>query len=269
MRYRDSTWSALAAAPVMLGGAAAGAADKPPLDKEALDQALAALRTYDWGSDRETVKAIDDAIVATSGNVAARKDLETRLADLLTADVPRGARDYIFRKLMIIGSAQSVPTLEYYLFVEDLAHMARYALERLPAPEAVQVMREQVTRFKGATKVGVIGSLGVRRDAASVPTLAAMLGDADKTVVRAALGALGKIGTPEAAKALTEFAKKAPDDLKLIAADASLVCAEQLLADGKKTEATLLYKSLSGEDQPKNIRLAAMQGLLSVAGKRD
>ncbi len=57
----------------------------------------------------------------------------------------------------------------------------------------------------------MIGSLGVRRDAASVPALAALLGDADKAVACAAACALGDIGTPEAAKALGESAKNAPE----------------------------------------------------------
>ena len=94
-----------------------------------------------------------------------------------------------------------------------------------------------------------------------------LLGDADKAVACAAACALGDIGTPEAAKALGECAKKRPKTVKPAVADASLVCAERLLADGKKAEATMVYKSLSGEDQPKQIRLAATRGLLSVAAE--
>ncbi len=60
--------------------------------------------------------------------------------------------------------------------------MARYALERIPAPEAAQAMRDALPQLSGKLKVGVIGSLGVRQDAASVPALAALLGDADPAV---------------------------------------------------------------------------------------
>ncbi len=80
--------------------------------------------------------------------------------------------------------------------------MARYALERMPAPEAAQALRDALPRLCGALKVGVIGSLGVRHDSASVPALVALLGDADKTVARAAAYALGDIGSLEAAQAL-------------------------------------------------------------------
>ena len=234
-----------------------------------LDQAFEALKTYDWGVDRKVLDPIDEAAVSTRNDPAARKDLESRLLAVLQSSAPRDAKDYVCRELRTMGTAASVPALEALLADAELSHMARYALERIQAREAVAVMREQMPKLKGSMKLGVIGSLGVRRDAGSVPALTTALGDADKAVVRAALGALGKIGNPEAAKSLGDFAKKAPDDVKPDVANAMLICAEHLLADGKKAEALLLYKSLSGADQPKNIRLAAQQGLLSVATKKD
>ena len=78
---------------------------------------------------------------------------------------------------------------------------------------------------------------------------------------------LGLMGTPEAGEALTEWQKKAPEGITGAIADASLTCAERLLADGKKAEAVLIYKLLSGEDQPKHVRLAATRGLLAAAGQ--
>jgi hypothetical protein len=41
-----------------------------------------------------------------------------------------------------------------------------------------------------------------------------------------------------------------------------LVCAERLLADGKRADALDLYGSLSAPDVPKPIRLAAMNGII-------
>jgi hypothetical protein len=45
-------------------------------------------------------------------------------------------------------------------------------------------------------------------------------------------------------------------------ADASLVCAERLLAEGKRDQALALYGSLSTPGVPKPVRLAAMQGII-------
>jgi len=234
-----------------------------------LDKVFEALKTYDWGTDRNLLNPVDDAVVATHGDAAARLALETRLAAVLKTGVSRDAKDFICRKLRTIGTAASVPALAELLPDKDNSHMARYALERIPAPEAAQAMRDALPKLSGALKVGVIGSLGARRDAASVSALSAALTDADVQVAGAAACALGDIGTSEAAKALVEFAAKSPDTVKPALADASLVCAERLLANGKKIEAMRVYKSLGGADQPKLVRLAATRGLLAVAGKKD
>ncbi len=232
-----------------------------------LDKAFEALKTYDWGTDRKKMDPIDDAVVATYGDAAARKALEKRLAAVLGSGALRSAKDYVCRTLKTMGTAESVPALAALLPDKDLSHMARYALERIPAPEAAAAMRSALPGLTGKLKAGVIGSLGVRRDEASVSAVAGALGDADAAVASAAACALGDIGTPEAAKALAQAAKGAPEGVKLAVADGCLVCAEQLLADGKKAEAVALYKSLGGEDQPKQVRLAATRGLLSAAGK--
>ncbi len=231
-----------------------------------LDQAFDALKTYDWGADRNVLKPINDAVVATHGNAAARRELETRLAAVLASDIPRDARDFVCRKLRVIGTSVSVPALARLLPQKDHSHMARYALESIPAPEAAQAMRDALPGLSGALQVGVIGSLGVRRDTASVAALAALLGDADAAVARAAAFALGDIRTPAAADALAA-ADPTSDEAKLAATDASLACAEALLADGKKVQALAVYKRFAGGDRPKHIRLAATRGMLACAGK--
>jgi len=269
MKPRDISRLASAAGPVVLGGAAAVAADQPQVDSTAVDTAFEALATYDWGTDRNTLDPIDDAVVATSGDAAARKGLETRLIAVLNSGASRSAKDYVCRTLKTIGTAESVPALAALLPDKDLSHMARYALERIPAPEAAAAMRDALPKLTSELKVGVVGSLGARRDAGSVAALAGLLGDADQAVASAAALALGTIGSPEAGKALAERVKKSPEGLKQPVADACLVCAETLLADGKKPEATALYQSLSGQNQAKHVRVAATRGLLAAAGKND
>jgi len=146
--------------------------------------------------------------------------------------------------------------------------MARYALERMECPEAAKAMRDQLPKATGLLKVGIINSLGVRRDAGSVGELIGVLNDSDDQVAAAACAALGAIGSPAAAKALTSFRAKAPEALRLPAADASLACAERLLADGETAEAMTIYKALATEDQPKHVRLAATRGMLAATSKK-
>lgn len=235
---------------------------------EKLDKAFDALKTYDWGTDRSVLKPIDEAIVASHNDLAAKKSLEMRLVAALKANVPHAAKDYICRQLSLVGSAGCVPAVAELLPDEKLSHMARYALERIPDEEAVAAMRDALPKTSGKVKVGIINSLGVRRDAKSTAALVALLGDQDGEIASAAAAALGAIGTPEAAKALTDFQAKAPEKLQLAAADACLLCAERLAAAGNKAEAMALYKLLTKSDI-KHVKLAATRGMLSLVGKKE
>ena len=235
---------------------------------EALDKAFEALSTYEWGSDRSALLVIDNAVAASHGDAAVAKSIESRLVERLTSKPSPAAQDYICRQLSLVGTAASVPALADLLPDEKLSHMARYALERIPDDAATAALRAALPKVDGNLKVGVIHSLGVRRDAASTESLSALLNDKNETIVAAAAAALGNIGTSEAARTLGDFQTKASESLKLAAADAYLVCAERLLADGKKLEAMAIYRSLAGSDQPQHIRLAATRGMLAVAQQK-
>ena len=61
----------------LAAGAVAMVADKAvaKMDSAAVDTALKTLKTYDWGADRKALNPIDEAIIATHGDAAARKAL--------------------------------------------------------------------------------------------------------------------------------------------------------------------------------------------------
>ena len=147
-------------------------------DAAALDTAFENLKTFNWGEDipkfHELLGAIEVAVPASHGDEAARKSLETRLAAVLGTGASRAAKDYVCRKLTIIGTAASVPALAALVPERELSHMARYALERIQAPEAAEALREALAKTSGAEKAGVAGSLGARRDAESVADLSSL-----------------------------------------------------------------------------------------------
>ena len=250
----------------LVSGAAAVATAQT--DSAAVDNAFNTLKTYDWGADRAALNPIDQAIIATHGDAAARKALEKRLVDTLAGGISRSAQDYVCRKLRVVGTAQSVPALAALLPAEETSHIARYALERIPDEKAVKALRDALPKVSRKLKPGMIGSLGKRRDTRSIEAISKLLGDSDIQVARAAAQALALIGTPAAAKELSKFAKKAPANMKMPAADARLICAEQLVADGKKSEAVALYQELQGDGQPAHVKVAAMKGLLAASTKK-
>jgi len=234
----------------------------------AVDKALETLKTYDWGSDLDALKPIDQAIIATHDDAAARKALEKKLVEALAGGISRSAQDYVCRKLRVVGTARSVEALAALLAAEETSHIARYALERIPNEKAARAMRDALPKVSKKLKPGIIGSLGVRRDKKSIKTFSELLGDSDIQVARAAAQSLGLIGTSAAARELGKFAKKASGNMKLPVADACLACAERLLADGEKSKAVALYNEFKGDDKPAHVRAAAMKGILTAATKK-
>ncbi len=242
----------------VLGGAATAA------DKAELDKAFAALPKYDWGQSRDPLNSIDNAVVESYGKAAAREDLEKRLAAVLKGDATRAAKQYVCRKLAIIGTAASVDALAPLLTDEKLSHMGRYALERMACPGAGKALRDAVGKLSGKLKIGMINSVGARGDAAAVKAMIPLLKDADKQVAVAAAAALGRIGAAEAAPWLADFLAKAPKELKTAAVDANLDFAQRLAKKGNTAEAGKIYDRLYAKDQPARVRRAALQGLAMV-----
>lgn len=237
-------------------------ADPAPLT---CDQAFEALKTYDRGSARATLAAIDDATLAAMKDPITCQGLEARLAAALTTAASPTAKEYICAKLALIGGPGSVPTLAGLLATPATSHAARNALQAMQCPEADKALRESLPNLSGLQKAGVVMSLGMRRDLASVRALARLLKDADVQVAAAAAGALGEIGTAKAAAALAAFESKAPAAVRAVLADARLICAERLLAAGEARKARKLYERLAKPRQPKHVQKAAELGLLHAA----
>jgi len=231
-----------------------------------LNSAIEALKTYDWGTDIAVLEPIDKAIQAGQGSPATRKELESRLAAVLNSNAPRAAKDFVCRKLALVGTSQSVPAFAGLLANEELSHMARYALERIPGPEAGKALRDAIPRTQGKSKIGVIYSVGLRRDSAAAARLATLLKAEAPDVAAAAARALGQIGNSAAAKALGGYRQSAPKEFQRAAADACLRCAERLAASGKRDEAVAMLRPLAMKEQPASVRRAAERAL--SAGER-
>jgi HEAT repeat protein len=226
-----------------------------------LDNALTALKTYDDGSARGVLMPIDEAVRASLNDPRARTELERQLVALLASAISRVAKEYLCGKLVLIGSAHSVPVLAALLADPPLRHAAVKALEAIPDSASIKALRQNLSKRPGSPALSVIDSLGTRRDAGSVATLSAMLAHPDAQVAGAATAALGKIGTVAAARALLSFLPKAPPSLLREVANACLACAESLLIRGQKVKAAELYQALVNASAPNHVRLAAQEGL--------
>jgi HEAT repeat protein len=237
------------------------------MNMQDLDQAFEALKTFDWGGDRNLLAPIEQAVVSAAKDAAARKDLEQKLLAALGGNLNRAGKDFIVRQLILVGSGASAAVLGKWLGSAEDAQLARFALERIPGSEVRQALIDALGTVTGDQLLGVISSLGARFEPESVPALARLLAGADEKVAIAAASALGDIRSADAAKALAAV-KPASGALRLAVTDARMSCAEGLLNAGKSAEALLIYKSLTGDDQPKHVKLGATRGVLACAGKK-
>ena len=184
------------------------------------------------------------------------------LIDVLKSDAAQKEKADACRQLAIVGTKEAVPALAALLADEKLSHMARYGLEPIPDPSVDAALRAALETLKGRQLAGVIGSIGVRRDAQAVAPLVRFLKDADPDVAKTAAKALGKIATPEAAAALKENLAVESASLRAAVANGCLGCAESLLAQGKRAEAAAIYDSVAKAELPKHFRIAAAQGAI-------
>ena len=182
---------------------------------------------------------------------------EAKLIAVLKSDAPPKDKADACRELARIGTKDSVAPLAALLGDEKMSHMARYALEPIPDPAVDSALRDAAMHLKGRPLIGVIGSIGVRRDAKAVDRLAALLKDKDTGVARAAARALGSVGTPVAVRSLEDALGEAPADEQLAIAEGLFRCAEALSDRDERGAAIAIYKRLDDATMPQRVRDAA------------
>lgn len=191
---------------------------------------------------------------------------EAELIAVLRSDASEADKALVCKKLAIKGSAAAVGDLAKLLSNERLASWARIPLEAIPGPEADAALRTAAGSLSGPLLVGVVNSIGVRRDAGATSLLEGRLGDADAEVAAAAAAALGKIGTPAAAAILAKQLTAAEPRLDHMA-QAAIVCAERLLAAGQAAEAAKLCDAVRMAKVSEQRQAEATRGLILARGK--
>jgi len=198
--------------------------------------------------------------------LAASEDVpnEAALIGVLKSDAGWQEKLAACRALRQIGTPQCIPALAALLPNEQLSHMARYALEPMPYPEAGQSLRDALVTAKGAPKTGIVISLGARRDAQAVPLLVPLLKDPDKDLACAAAGALGRIATPGAVTALLDSRRTVSDTVRPALAEGLLASGQRLVQDGNGVLAAPVFKELLASRWPMFVRVGAFRGLASA-----
>jgi HEAT repeat protein len=118
------------------------------------------------------------------------------VAILQDPDASVYARAKASQRLAVVGDRSAVPALSPMLTDPHLSHYARTALEPLPDASADDALRAALPKVKGNLLVGVINSIGHRRDAKAIGALEKLRHDSDVEVARAADAALARVRPP-------------------------------------------------------------------------
>lgn len=167
-------------------------------------------------------------------------------------------------RLAVVGDRSAVPAMAALLGDEKLSQYARFGLVPIPDASVDQALRAALPRLSGNLKIGVIDSIGQRKDERAVATLTALMNGSDAGEAAAAAAALGLISGRAATEALVAALMKTKDPLRTHVASACMVCAEGWLDRGDRQQAMALYERLAQVDVPKAVRLGAMQTIVGM-----
>lgn len=193
------------------------------------------------------------------GSIDAEND---RLVKILKSDAPLFDKTEACKRLGYIGNDRCIPELAKLLSDEKLSHFARYALQAIPGDASEKALRNALDEVKGRQLVGVINSVGLRNDKFAVKNLSQLLNNSDDEVACAAATAIGNIDSPQSAQVIMIVSKSAQGIRLAAIQDASLRCAERMVAGGKLDQARRLYEPLLAEKLPHQVRVAAALGML-------
>ena len=226
-----------------------------------IEALFAATATYEYGQSREPLVNLNEYLRFSAVSPKLQRQNEKRLLQILTSRTTLPGKQFVCEQLSLWGAKQAVPVLKKMLSDSTTAEMARFALERIADPAAGQALREALTKVSGKSRVGMINTLGARREAQSVPPLEKLATATDFLTAAAAIKALGTIGGAEAAKILARAQSQLSGDLQALAGDAYLKCADQFFAHGEKEKAAIIYAQLNSPKFTAPLRYAAMRGM--------
>lgn len=224
-----------------------------------IEKAVAAIRDYDYGRSRKALLAVEKLINDTHGNAELRAVVEKELIKLLESEGILACKQFVCKKLWIMGTDASVPTLATLLESENehLVEAACYTLSSNPSAKVNDVLRRALNKTESKALIAVINLLGERRDAGSVEAIAGLIASKDAAVSEAAIAALGKIAGEDATEALAGLCRSDDPERRTWANHASLQCAQELEKRGKLAAATEIYVWLAASGEPEQVRRGA------------
>lgn len=219
-----------------------------------------------WSTPAMFLAILLAGLPATLGS--AEPGEEQTLISLLQSNATPRQKDAACARLKRIGTDQAVPALAALLNDEALSHSARYALESMSSPAAGAALVKALPNSSGEVQVGIIQSLGSRRETSAMEVLIPLLGHKDSRIAEVSAWAIGRIGGSKAVPALFSALPAADGPARGAVLDALLACAELDLENGQAEIARGIFQRLYESPLPDEVRAAAFRGLVRSSGSQ-
>ena len=231
-----------------------------------LEESLAKVAAYEYGQDFKPLADVMEFVRATKASPELLPKVEERFVAFLNGKATPEGRKFVCEQLSVIGTKASIPVLAGLLIDPATSDMARYALERISAPEASEALRAGLAKMTGKERIGVINTLGQKRDSQAVALLVPLATNTDAPTAVAAVNALGRIGDASSLNALADLRKTATGALREPVLDAYVRCLDDMVTRGNKAHALAGYRELYSSKEPAMTKAAALRGIAALDG---
>ncbi len=229
------------------------------------------LKRYEFGRDRSAWNAMEVRI-RDSLNRERRNAEKQLLQVLLARDSTADARILACRGLRYVGTREGTQALIALLKDPRLGAEARLAMQEKDVPDIDAALREALPLVANELKIGVIDTLGRRRDVRAVPGIREILvAIRDQSVQEAGIRALGQIGGKEAIDVLSAY-EAGSQRLRRVRALAQVAAASRgvTMGLGDREAALKILNDLVTSDNTPVVRVGALYELAKAEeSKRD
>ena len=234
--------------------------------KESILKTIESVQVSGYGQGYKHQHELERLINESHKDSDMRTFLEDQILSALQSEnTTLAAKNFFCLKLAYSGSEASIPILGQLLLDNTTTEIACNALKTNPSSKVDGYLRHALIKLKGTSRFAVIKLLGDRRDEKAVVSLVgtSVFGD-DLMVSKAAVSALGQIGSSYSAKVISNFRANNPTFMKFDFADAYLQSAYMLKKDGDIDNAVAIFKELSQSCEPSVVQRGARHNLLDL-----
>jgi len=241
----------------------AGAASAE-VDRIALNEALKALHSYEFGGSVASLRAIENAATSAGSDKAVRQDLDVGLRKVIeNADATKDAKRFACRQLTLVASGATFEALVPLLRDPELAAHAVRVFEASPDVLAEAILGREIYQFEPPMRDSLLLALGRRGSEAGINFAKDLLAAESAADRKLAADYLSLAGSAATCGLLLENFAAAADPLPLV--DGCALCAQKSAADpALQAQVFAALKTLFGTAMPSQSRAAAVLQLAAL-----